>query len=109
MIESQQSLIALIDTVQAVPRSASGDPRASERAEFKMRESGAMRSQALEVLELVRLFPGRTSKELARAIEVNRIETRLDRPAIGRRLPELESAKLVRRTDEDRESKWWAE
>lgn len=109
MATAELPLLALIERAQAVPRTASGDPRASERAEFKMRESGAMRSQALEVLELVRRFPGRTSKELARAIEVNRIETRLDRPAIGRRLPELESAKLVRRTDEDRESRWWAQ
>jgi hypothetical protein len=67
-----------------------------------MRESGQMRSQALEILELVKQFPGRTSKELGSF-------GRLDRHRVARRLPELESAKLVRRTDADRESRWWPE
>lgn len=108
MAATQQSLIALIDTVQAVPRSASGDPVSSERAEIAARESGLMRGQALIVLGLVKSAPGRTSKELAQVDSFLRGKCSLDRYQIARRLPELESAKLVRRTDADTESRWWA-
>jgi hypothetical protein len=101
-----ESLFDIIDRVQSVPRSASGDPVSSERAENKARESGLIKGQALIVLELVKRFSGRTSKELARAVEINQLGS-LDRYQIARRLPELESAKLIRRTDEDTESRWW--
>lgn len=106
-MSAQLSIYDVIDTVQAVPRSRSSHPVASERAENAHRASGEMKSQAIEVLALVRRFPGRTSKELGKAIETNRIETKLDRYRIARRLPELESAKLVTRTDEQKESRWW--
>lgn len=98
----------VIDTVQRAPRSRVSNVEASHRAEQRMKSSGQMKSQAVEVLALVQRFPGRTSKELGRAIEINRIDTKLDRYRIARRLPELESAKLITRTDEDRESRWWA-
>lgn len=107
MADSQTSLLALLDRVQAVPRTASGDPVSSECAEIRMRESGEMRGQALIVLGLVKSAPGRTSKELA-AIDAFLRSNHLDRYQIARRLPELEAAKLVRRTDEDVESRWWA-
>jgi hypothetical protein len=100
MSESQQNLLAVLDRVQAIPRTASGDPVSSERAEIRMRESGQMRSQALEVLELVKQFPGRTSKQLGELGS-------LDRYRIARRLPELLAARKLTRTDEDRESRWW--
>ena len=98
---TEQSLFDTLDRVQAVPRSASGDAPASERAENKMRESGKMRGQALAVLTLVKRFPGYTSKELASE------SWPLDRYQLARRLPELLSAGLVTRTDEKVESRWW--
>lgn len=60
-----------------------------------------MRQQAIDCLNVVKANPGLTSKQLGRLA--------LDRYIFARRLPELESAKLVRRSDEDKESRWWAE
>ena len=99
-----QSLFDVIDRVQAVPRSASGDPVSSERTEIRARASGAMKGQAIAVLELVKSRPGLTSRELA-GIYLGRPQ--LDRYQIARRLPELLSAGLVTRTDEEKESRWW--
>ena len=96
----QQDLLAILDRVQSVPRTRSSHPVSSEKAEIRARESGQMRSQALEILEMVKANPGRTSKELGTL-------GRLDRYRIARRLPELESANLVSRTDSDVESRWW--
>lgn len=107
MAATQQSLLSIIDTVQAVPRSAIADPEASHRAEIRVRESGVMRGQALIVLGLVKSAPGRTSKELAAVDSFMRGKCGLDRYQIARRLPELLNAKLVTRTDEDTESRWW--
>lgn len=107
MAATQTSLLALLDTVQAVPRTRTSHPVSSERAEIRARESGVMRGQALIVLGLVKSVPGRTSKELAAVDSFMRGKCGLDRYQIARRLPELLSAKLVRRTDEQTESRWW--
>lgn len=101
MAASQATIYELLDRVQSVPRTASGDPVSSERAEIRMRESGRMRSQALTVLEMIKANPGLTSKQLG-AIGP------LDRYQVARRTPELLAARKVTRTDENVESRWWA-
>lgn len=84
------------------PRSRRKDPLSSKRAEDQMRRSGALRGQALIALELVKQFPGKSSKELAKLGS-------LDRYQIARRLPELLSMGKVRREEfEDQDCKWWA-
>lgn len=67
-----------------------------------MRRSGAMRGQALIALELVKQFPGRSSKELADL-------GTLDRFQLARRLPELKAMGKVRTTQTGKDDqKWWA-
>lgn len=84
------------------PRSRRTDPKSSRRAEDQMRRSGALRGQAMIVLDLVKQFPGKTSKELGNLGS-------LDRHAVARRLPDLLKAKLVRRTEEgSNDCQWWA-
>src|SRR5690348_6159571 len=107
MSASQQSLLAILDRVQSVPRSRSSHPGSSERAEIKARASRKMRGQALEVLEMLKLAPGKTSKELAVYAATLFPGNALDRYQIARRLPELLAANLVTRTDSDVESRWW--
>ena len=84
------------------PRSRRKDPASSRRAEDQMRKSGAMRGQALIAYELVKQFPGRTSKELAGL-------GTLDRYQLAKRLPELRELGHVRSTQFGKEDqKWWA-
>lgn len=84
------------------PRSRRKDPPSSKRAEDQMRRSGAMRGQALIALELVKQFPGRSSKELADL-------GTLDRFQLARRLPELKAMGKVRTTQTGKDDqKWWA-
>lgn len=104
---TQEQLNFRIDQAQSANRSGRSDPASSEVAEHKARESGLMRGQALIVLGLVKSAPGRTSKELAAVDSFMRGKQALDRYQIARRCPELLSAKLIRRTNEDTESRWW--
>lgn len=61
-----------------------------------------MRGQALIALELVKQFPGRSSKELADL-------GTLDRFQLARRLPELKAMGKVRTTQTGKDDqKWWA-
>lgn len=60
-----------------------------------------MRTQAVRILEIVKQFPGATSRELGM------LQTEFDRYQIARRLPELLAARQVTRTDEETESRWW--
>lgn len=84
-------------------RSRNTDPLSSHRAERQMRSSGAMRGQRLIALELVKQFPGKTSKQLA---EVGT----LDRYQLARRLPELRAMKLIRGVEIGSEDvRWYAE
>ena len=84
------------------PRSRKADPPGSARAERSMQASGAMRGQRLLTLELVKKFPGRSSKELATL-------GTLDRYQLARRLPELVELGHVRVTQHQAEDqKWWA-
>jgi hypothetical protein len=85
-----------------VPRSRRTDPLSSKRAEDQMRRSGALKGQRLIALELVKQFPGRSSKELAKL-------GTLDRYQLARRLPELVSLGHVRVTQTGNDDqKWWA-
>jgi DNA-binding MarR family transcriptional regulator len=83
------------------PRSRRSDPSSSQRAEEKMRASGALKGQQLIALSMVRANPGRTSKELGSIGP-------LDRYQVARRLPELEAMNLVYRVESDVEDcRWW--
>lgn len=84
------------------PRSRRKDPPSSRRAEDQMKRSGAMRGQALIAFKLVKQFPGRSSKELAKL-------GTLDRFQLARRLPELKAMGKVRTTQTGKDDqKWWA-
>jgi DNA-binding MarR family transcriptional regulator len=84
------------------PRSRLTDPPSSRRAERQMRASGTLRGQRLIALELVKQFPGRSSKELAGL-------GTLDRYQLARRLPELVQMGHVRVTQHGNEDqRWWA-
>lgn len=69
-------------------RSRRTDPDSSRRAERAVRDSGAMRGQQLTCLELVKQYPGRSSKELAELGP-------LDRYQLARRLSDLRVMELV--------------
>jgi hypothetical protein len=85
-----------------VPGSRRTDPLSSKRAEDQMRRSGALKGQRLIALELVKQFPGRSSKELAKL-------GTLDRYQLARRLPELAEMGHVRVTQTGSDDqKWWA-
>lgn len=82
-------------------RSRHSDPESSHRAERRMRVSGAMRGQALIAFELVRKYPGRTSKELATL-------GTLDRYQLARRLSDLLNQEQVRRVEPELgDCRWW--
>lgn len=84
-------------------RSRNTDPLSSHRAERQMRSSGAMRGQWLITLNLVKEFPGKTSKQLAEY-------GLLDRYQLARRLPELRQMKLIRGVEIGSEDvRWYAE
>lgn len=72
------------------PASRATDPVTSHAAEADTTRSGRRAAQQQQVAEAVRQHPGVTSAELAR-------RTGIDRHAIGRRLPECETAGAVRR------------
>lgn len=73
-----------------VPIARDSDPESSHEAAREITQSGARMRQLEIVLNAVRERPGCTSLELSTRI-------RLDRYAVARRLPELESAGLIRR------------
>lgn len=66
-----------------IPRSRSKDPLSSHRAESSMRKTGMMRSQCKSVWDAMRLYPGRSSKQLAQL-------TGMDRTMLGRRCSDLQ-------------------
>ena len=83
-----------------VPRVHKRDPVSSSVAADKAERDGTIGRQARATLALVRRYPGRTSKELAAL-------SSLDRYQLARRLPELRTAGVVERTDEESECRWW--
>jgi hypothetical protein len=67
-----------------------------------MRRSGVLKGQRLIALGLVKQFPGRSSKELAKL-------GTLDRYQLARRLPELVELGHARVSQTGKEDqKWWA-
>ena len=85
------------------PRSRRSDPPSSKRAAEHLHRNGGAASQRMVCLELVKKFPGRSSKQLAEL-------SGLDRHMIAKRLPELrDKFNLVRVTQTGNEDqKWWA-
>ena len=80
-------------TTEIRPRSLASqlsDPAMSLLAEEQANRSGLRDSQARAVFAELRRGEGRTSAELARAMD-------LDRHAVARRLPDLEKLGLVRK------------
>ena len=75
------------------------DPESSKAAGRAVTASGCREGQLRQVLELVKRHPGSTSLELAASAERDG-DASLDRYVIARRLPELESAGLVKRGQE---------
>jgi DNA-binding MarR family transcriptional regulator len=84
------------DPIQAdlfLPRARRADSDGSHMAADALERSGRAARQLAETLEAVRRYPRRTSRELADLAG-------LDRHAVGRRLPELETIGRVRRIAE---------
>jgi hypothetical protein len=88
-----------------LPRARTTDPETSHEAGDAIRASGELGRQQTAVLEAVRRWPGLTSLELGARMK-------LDRWAIARRLPELETARKVWRDgtrviNGRRHTQWW--
>lgn len=75
-----------------VPIARRTDPVTSHIAARAVTESGKREGQCLAILALVRIWPRKTSAELARISQ-----GAFDRYQTARRLPELEKAGLVRK------------
>ncbi len=95
------------DLIAATPAARNTDPETSHLAAEENTLSGRRAVQQHAVLAAVMAHPGLTSRELAQAAG-------MDRYVAGRRLPELEAAKRVRKGEarECRVSKrravtWW--
>lgn len=73
-----------------LPRSRATDPITSAEAGDAIRASGELGRQQRAVLEAVRRWPGLTSLELGARMDINRW-------AVARRLPEIETAGKIRR------------
>jgi len=92
----------------AIPRqelaaaSRKTDPESSKRVAREIEKSGVLKGQRLIALELVKQYPGRTSKELSQL-------GTLDRYQLARRLADLLKEKLVRRVETQAEDcRWWS-
>jgi len=68
----------------------SSDPLSSFEAAEEVTQSGLRQHQAQRCLQGVERYPGKTSRELARLID-------LDRYAVARRLPDLEHDGHIRK------------
>ena len=84
------------------PRSRRTDPPSSHRAAEDLQKSGGAESQRMLCLELVKKYPGRSSKQLSQL-------SGKDRHMIAKRLPELrDKFQLVRVTQDGKEDqRWW--
>jgi DNA-binding MarR family transcriptional regulator len=78
------------------------DPPSSKEAARRAVETGTVASHEAIILNLVKMYPGRTTKQLASLGPLDRVE-------IARRMKKMEEKKLVRRTQEGKnECQWWA-
>lgn len=94
----------LFDTPPATRRS---DPDSSKRAEHRVTSSGARKKHAEQALDLVRRFPGQTSKELAKKAAMLGLAV-ADRHEMARRLADLKNKNLVRQEKPaEGDCRWW--
>jgi len=78
------------------------DPQSSKRAAKEVVENGTVRNHEEIIVDLLRMYPGSTTKQLASYGPLDRVQ-------IARRMKELEKKKVVRRASEGSEDcKWWA-
>jgi hypothetical protein len=80
------------DLLADLPRARNTDPATSHKAAATIKASGALGKQQRAVLELVRLWPGHTSAEIAVLYAQQQGDStrwREVRPLVARRLPEL--------------------
>lgn len=92
-MEPQDNQLSMFDAVPPrFPRARTTDAASSHEAAALMELDGAARKQARRVLDALRRHPNSTSRELAKA-------SRIDRYAVGRRLPELAELGLVERIE----------
>ena len=82
------------------PRARRTDPDSSHEAADRAERSGAIRKQIIQVLDLVKAFPGLTSKQLA-------VVGHIDRYIPARRLVELERMGLVFRGNRPGQIQWY--
>lgn len=84
------------------PLSARNDPASSRIAERKVRKSGMVRGQALELLSVIKRHPGMTTKRLAKIGNT-------DRHVYGRRASTLwQNGLVIRGESKTQELKFWA-
>ena len=75
------------------PGARTGDPETSHEAAESVRKSASFTAQCISVLDLVRAYPGLSSKDLSVTFEA--LEMGLSRHAIARRLPDLRELQMV--------------
>lgn len=68
-----------------LPMSKAADPVTSDQAAEKLKKSGRLKGQRLNVYNAVKKWPGRTSAEIADNMDI-------DRHTAAKRLPELRNA-----------------
>jgi predicted transcriptional regulator len=84
------------------PLSARNDPASSRIAEQKVRKSGIVRGQALELLAVIKRNPGMSTKQLAKLANA-------DRHVYGRRASTLwQNGLVIRGESKTQELKFWA-
>jgi len=77
------------------------DPPSSKRAAREVMESGTVKNHEDIIIDLLRMYPGRTTKQLAELGPLDRVQ-------IARRMKKLEEKNLVKRTCEGSgDCKWW--
>ena len=92
------------------PLAKTNDPISSHAAGYKFANSEVLKNHEAIILDLLRRFPNRTSKQLA-AIELEESgEHALDRIQIARRLAGMKSKGLIDCTPKSvkGERQWWA-
>lgn len=84
------ALSLTLDLFTAPPASRAKDPESSKAAEHKVTASGSRKAHAEQVLELVRLYPGRTSKQISE-LALQRGHSGINRHEAARRLADLKN------------------
>lgn len=97
------------DMFDTPPASRASDPESSKAAEHRITASGVRKKHAEQALDLVRRFPGQSSKELAKKAAHLGLAV-ADRHEIARRLADLKNKGLARREKPEGggDCRWWA-